>query len=268
MRGSLLSRGVDLDYVTFTNYERQVNALLHGHIDIAWNGPLAHVRLQRRAGWGRTVSLGMRDVDRDFQSYIVTSKANAKSFTSVKNLENNQVFAGTHDSPQAYILPLHFLKQSGVNLGTIDLVRFDKDEGKHGDTAEGEVEVLKAVLDDKHKAAYAIVSKLMFDRLDRKNELEVVHKFEPFDHCQFDCMTTLPALSRSAFQDALFAMNNSQDAHDREVMKLEGIRERWEQPREKGYDAMRLALATEPFVEFPSPIHTANHHPFRSLTIK
>jgi len=269
MRASLLARGVDLDYVTYTNYERQVTALLHGHIDVAWNGPLAHIRLQRRAGHkGRTVSLGMRDVDRDFQSYLVTRKADAAKFKSLKDVESKQVFAGTHDSPQAYILPLHFLKQAKVNLGTIDLIRFDRDVGKHGDTADGEVEVLKAVLGETSKPTYGVVSKLMFDRLDRKAELEIVHNFQPFDHCQFDCMVTLPESTRKAFQEALFAMNGSTDLKDKEVMRLEGIRERWEQPRESGYDSMRAALASDPLVEFPSPIHTPDSHPFRSLTIQ
>jgi hypothetical protein len=47
----------------------QVEALLNGHIDIAWNGPLAHVRVQRRTG-GKYISLGMRDCDRGFQSQV------------------------------------------------------------------------------------------------------------------------------------------------------------------------------------------------------
>lgn len=31
------------DFVVFATYEWQVRALLEGHIDVAWNGPLAHV---------------------------------------------------------------------------------------------------------------------------------------------------------------------------------------------------------------------------------
>ena len=66
---SLAKRNFDLDFVTYTSYERQVQAVLNGDIDIAWNGPLAHVRLQKLAK-SKTVSLGMRDVDRDFQSFF------------------------------------------------------------------------------------------------------------------------------------------------------------------------------------------------------
>src|SRR5262245_52229530 len=53
---------VPLDFALFSNYERQVEELLAGHIDIAWNTPLAHVRVQKRAG-ARARSLGMRDSD-------------------------------------------------------------------------------------------------------------------------------------------------------------------------------------------------------------
>lgn len=33
----------NFDYVLFTNYEQQVAALCRHDIDIAWNGPIAHV---------------------------------------------------------------------------------------------------------------------------------------------------------------------------------------------------------------------------------
>ena len=57
--------GALLDFVLFSNYERQVELLLRGHIDIAWNTPLAHVRALQGTS-GKLLSLAMRDVDRDF----------------------------------------------------------------------------------------------------------------------------------------------------------------------------------------------------------
>src|SRR5260370_19911624 len=67
------SDGVQLDFALFSNYERQVESLLAGHIDVAWDTPLAHVRVQRRSE-GRARSLGMRDSDRDFHAKIVVRK--------------------------------------------------------------------------------------------------------------------------------------------------------------------------------------------------
>src|SRR6188472_4120488 len=67
------SRRVSMDCVFYTNYELQVDALLAGHIDIAWNTPLAWVDAQRRNG-GRCRALAMRDTDRDRVTRIVVRK--------------------------------------------------------------------------------------------------------------------------------------------------------------------------------------------------
>ena len=73
MRAHFQAAGVPLDFALYSNYERQVDELLAGHIDIAWNTPLAHVRVKRRTS-GTAPALGMRDADRDFHSKIVVRK--------------------------------------------------------------------------------------------------------------------------------------------------------------------------------------------------
>ena len=73
MRDYFVDRGVPFDFALFSNYERQVEQLLGGHIDVAWNTPLAHVRVQRRTD-GRSLSLGMRDSDRDFHAKVVVRR--------------------------------------------------------------------------------------------------------------------------------------------------------------------------------------------------
>ena len=45
--------GLAFDYVLFSNYERQVEALFAGHIHAAWNSPLAWIQseeIARRSG--------------------------------------------------------------------------------------------------------------------------------------------------------------------------------------------------------------------------
>src|SRR5271167_3939585 len=42
-------RGVRFDYVLYSNYERQVEALIDGVIHVAWNSPLAWIRSYRLA---------------------------------------------------------------------------------------------------------------------------------------------------------------------------------------------------------------------------
>src|SRR5438132_11087966 len=73
IREHFQEQGVPLDFALFSNYERQVEELLKGHVDIAWNTPLAHVRVKKRTE-GRSKSLGMRDSDRDFHAKVVVRK--------------------------------------------------------------------------------------------------------------------------------------------------------------------------------------------------
>ena len=72
-RAWFLERGFDFDYVLYSNYERQVEELLAGRIQAAWNSPLAWVRARRLAeAAGRQVSaVAMRDTDRDLTSVVV-----------------------------------------------------------------------------------------------------------------------------------------------------------------------------------------------------
>ncbi|MFB4298836.1 PhnD/SsuA/transferrin family substrate-binding protein [Actinomadura sp. NTSP31] len=43
-------QGFDFDFVLYSNYERQVDDLVAGRIDAAWNSPLAWVRARRLPG--------------------------------------------------------------------------------------------------------------------------------------------------------------------------------------------------------------------------
>ena len=137
-------RGLDTETVLFSSYERLNAALLAGAVHVAWGGPLAHARLTRLArSRGGIVALGMRDSDRDFTTHVVV-RADA-GIAAVRDLAHRRVAAGTVDSPQAYIMPLAALAAAGVPLASLSVTRFDRDVGKHGDTAHGETAVLEAL---------------------------------------------------------------------------------------------------------------------------
>lgn len=274
MRQYFVAAGVPFDFVMFTSYDRQMEALVGGHIDIAWNGPLAHVRLQKRTG-GKSVSLGMRDCDRDFRTHLVVRKD--AGIKAVADLKGKRLALGCFDSPQACVLPLQALSAApdGAELlKSLHVVRFDRDVGKHGDTAAGELEVLRALGAGEVDAGF--VSDVMWKRGladgsvngKGKGQLLVIDGVvPPFDHCQFDAMPTLPAAKRDAFAKALFAMSMANPEHAA-VMKLEGVSERWEQPREEGYAAMRAALGAESARPFPPPLDTPDAHRFASLDVR
>ena len=149
IRDHFRDQSVPMDFVLFSNYERQVEALLEGVVDVAWNTPLAHARVKRRTA-GASFSLGMRDSDRDFRARLVARKGSGVK--GPKDLAGRTLAVGSRDSTQARILPLHFLKKEGVDLARVKLLVFDTDVGKHGDTGTSELEVLKALQDGRADA--------------------------------------------------------------------------------------------------------------------
>src|SRR2546429_7615839 len=94
-------QGLLMDYVLYSNYERQVEALLDGHIHVAWNSPLAWVRARRLAhARGEEVqAIAMRDTDRDLTSIVVVLEDSP--IKTVADLKDWAVAVGTIDSPQA-----------------------------------------------------------------------------------------------------------------------------------------------------------------------
>ena len=87
-----------MDFVLFSNYERQTEFLLNGKVDIVWSTPLAHVRI-KQATKGQSLSLGMRDSDQDFRSRLIVRKE--AGIKIPKDLEGKRLAVGSRDSTQS-----------------------------------------------------------------------------------------------------------------------------------------------------------------------
>ncbi|MCR9115446.1 MAG: phosphate/phosphite/phosphonate ABC transporter substrate-binding protein [bacterium] len=235
------NEGAPMDFVLFSNYERQIELLLKGHVDIAWNTPLAHVRVQEHTS-NKSLSLGMRDSDQNFHARIIVRSDSGIS--SVEDLEGKTLAVGSRDSTQARILPLHFLRQQGVDLSKVNLLKFDTDVGKHGDTGASELDVLDALATGKADAGaigdLVWLNEQAAGRVDA-NLIQSIYTTPPFDHCMFDALPNLDAGKIERFQRALFGMKWEIPEH-RRLLELEGLKV-WMPPREEGYDSLRAALA-------------------------
>jgi len=232
--------GVPMDFVLFSNYERQVASLLGGFLDIAWNTPLAHVCVKNGTE-GKSLSLGMRDSDRDFHARVVVRKD--AGIDSLGGLAGKRLAVGSADSTQARILPLYFLRKEGVQIDDTDLLIFDTDVGKHGDTGTSELEVLKALHDGRADAG--VVGDLIWLNEQSAGHVDAslvdsLWTTPPFDHCMFDALPNLDDKKIEDFQRALFAMKWDVPEH-RRLLELEGLKE-WMPPREEGYDSLRAAM--------------------------
>ena len=241
IRDHFQSEGAPMDFVLFSNYERQVDFLLQGHIDVAWNTPLAHVRVQQRTN-GTSLSLGMRDSDQDFRSRLLVRSDSG--IRELKDLEGKTLAVGSRDSTQARILPLHFLRAEGVDLDKVNLLKFDTDVGKHGDTGTSEIDVLEALADGRAQAGtigdLIWVNQQAAGHVDA-NLITSLWSTPPFDHCMFDAMTGLDHGKMERFLRAIFGMKWDVPEH-RRLLELEGLKV-WMPPRETGYESLRDALA-------------------------
>jgi ABC-type phosphate/phosphonate transport system substrate-binding protein len=239
IRDFFLEQSVPLDFVLFSNYERQVEALLRGHIDIAWNTPLAHVRIKLQTG-GTSKSLGMRDTDRDFRSRVLIRKD--AGIHSLADLAGKRLAVGSRDSTQARILPLYFLKEAGVALDRLQIRSFDSHLGKHGDTGASERDVLRALTSGDADAG--TIGELVWTTEQAAGHIdsgliESLWTTPVFDHCMFDAAPTLDDNRAAAFQKALFAMSWANPQH-RRLLELEGLTQ-WLPPREEGYTSLMAA---------------------------
>jgi hypothetical protein len=142
--------------------------------------------------------------------------------------------------------------------------------GKHGDTALGEIDVLESLRTG--LADCGFISKLMLDRRDlscpgeEKLDIANMLKIPVFDHCQFDCLSSLSLIKRDSFQKALFQMDFNKK-EDRGVMVAEGVKEKWVEYRESGYDAVCSSIENEENSIFPRPLHSIESNPFKLLSI-
>ena len=233
--------GVPTDYVLFSNYERLVDAVLDGKVDIGWNTNTAYVVLDHRAG-GSTRILGMRDVDRDWGTVLVMRKGEAIERPS--ELDGRVLALGSRDSGHAAILPLHYLAAEGLDAQEqCRLVRFDTDLGKHGDTGDSELHVVRAVASGEADAGAlsdVYFSAFRADGVPEVAELEVVWRSPTYYHCNFTALDSFESAVAERWTQALLAMDFD-DPSLRPAMELESVR-RWYSGDRDGYASLTAAM--------------------------
>ena len=236
--------GLALDYVLFSNYERLVESLIDGNVDIAWNSPLAWVRARRlAAATGLSVrAIAMRDTDCDLRSVIV-SMADGE-IRDALDLKGRTVAVGAPDSPQATLLPLAALSAHGLQPHEDFTVRvFDVLGGKHGDHVGGERDAAAALAAGEVDAACLLNgNRKIFESegLFEPDGVRVVATTEPFDHCNFTATGASPDELVEEFRRLLLDMSYDDPATKR-LFELEGLR-RWVPARTSGYEQLERAV--------------------------
>lgn len=239
------------DYVLFSNYERQVQALFDGGIDVAWNSPLAWIRAERigRARGQPVRAIAMRDTDCDLTSVIVVrSDAGIKT---VADLKGKRVGVGAIDSPQATLIPLNYLREQGLKPGTDFTVRrFDVLGGKHGDHIGGERDAAQALMAGELDAACMIDGNhLLFvsEGTLPAGRTRVLAQTPAYDHCNFTVTARAPGAQIEQLHRLLMSMSYA-DAAVRPLLDLEGLKA-WKQGRTSGYALLEKAVDAARFYD-------------------
>jgi ABC-type phosphate/phosphonate transport system substrate-binding protein len=262
-RAWLRNNDFDFDFVLYSHYERQVDDLIAGRIDVAWNSPLAWVRTRRIAeAHGLSVrAAAMRDTDRDLVSAVIV-RADSPLF-SFGDLAGRTVGTGAVDSPQATLLPLDLLRQNAVDLdGETRVRRFDIGVGLHGDHIGGERDAAVALMAGDVDASCLTDGNLL--RFSREGTItagsvRVIGQTVPYDHCN---MSEGPLADRATvdrFVELLLAMEYS-DEEVRPLLDLEGLT-KWLPGRTEGYVPLEHAVDASGFYSATGEIIAVDYRP-------
>ena len=237
-----------MDVAYFSTYELQVDALLRGEIDIAWNSPLAWLDSQRRSG-DACRAIAMRDTDRDRVTHLVTRADSVVA--SLADLRGRTLAVGAKDSPQATLIPLGLLEGAGLQAGEdVAVQRFDVLVGKHGDHIGGELEAFQSLA--RGEADASAMLDLNWQAWTADGTLDpgrfrIFATTAPFDHCVFTVRPGFAPNAEARWLEVLFSMSYDDPAH-REMMDLEGLKA-WLPGRTSGFGPLRDAVQRLGFFE-------------------
>jgi ABC-type phosphate/phosphonate transport system substrate-binding protein len=261
-RGWLREQDLEFDFMLYSNYERQVEDLVEGRIDVAWNSPLAWVRARRLAAARgiELVPVTMRDTDCDLTSVIVTR--GDTGLQAAAELRGRTVATGAVDSPQATLIPLQMLRAAGLQPGTDFAVqRFDIGVGLHGDHIGGERDAARALAAGSVDAACLIDSNLLLFGQEGvlASDARVIARTGVYDHCT---MTGGPSAERAALDrlaELLLGMSYA-DPQVRVLLDLEGLKQ-WQPPRLTGYAQLEQAVDSSGFYDESGGIGAGDYRP-------
>jgi phosphonate transport system substrate-binding protein len=244
-RSWFAKRGLDLDFVLYGNYERQVEQHLRGAFDLAWNSPLAWLQAAAaaRALGRRAEALAMRDTDRDLRSLIVVRTDGG--LRALEDLRGKTLGVGASDSPQATLIPLQHLAERGlVAERDFRVQRFDVLVGKHGDHVGGERDAARALMSGAVDAACMIdTNHLVFaaEGTLPRGATRVLEATPLYDHCNFTVLDGAPSAAVARFVELLLGMRY-EDPEVRPLLDLEGLKS-WLPGRTSGYALLERACA-------------------------
>ena len=227
------ARGIQMDWVLYSDYDAMIDAFVSGDIDLAWNGPLGYVKIKRLISRPCNV-IAMRDVDINFTTQFITRQDS--DISTVEDLNGKRFAFGRRSSEQAGLLPYYFLKELGINprkdlsLGTFY-------EERQSQTRSDERDVVERVLNGEYDAGS--VSQRTLDVMAGEGSLHagqvrIFWSSPGYSHCCFTAQGDMEANLYREVEQAFLAVDYD-DPLGKTVLDAEGcssfvpgISEGWE----------------------------------------
>jgi ABC-type phosphate/phosphonate transport system substrate-binding protein len=241
MRQWFTAHDLPMEYALYSSYDALCGALLRGEVDIAWNAPMAHAQ-SLLVSAGACQTLAMRDTDKDVATVIV-ARPDA-GIDGFEDLRGRRVAVGIETSTELRLIPLHQLRQVGLDLqAECDLIDLEPREYPGGGRWVDDSLILNAVLDGAADAGTIFEPRLerLLDRAGLgAGEMKVVWRSAPFCHCAFTARPGLLSSVRDRFVDVLLGMDAA-DPRIAEMMRLEHL-QRWVRADERGWQSTMAAI--------------------------
>ena len=235
-------RGIDLDWVLYSGYDSMVDAFVRGEIDLAWNGPLSHVKMRKLAADGCKV-IAMRDVDINFTTHFI-----ARFDSGIETLEDlkDKSFAfGNRSSVQAGLLAYSFLKDSGIDPRK-DLAAnsFCDDRESQGKSDERDVvdRVASGEFDAGAVSQRAMETMAEDGTLPRDN-IRIFWSSPGYSHCCFTSKKDLDPTLASEIESAFLSVT-SDDPIGKQVLEGEAC-DHFVLGNDEGWDLIEKAAEAE-----------------------
>jgi len=214
--------GIELDWVLYSDYDALVEAFVRREIDLAWNAPLAYVKIKRRLQDPCQV-VAMRDVDVNFTTHFIIHAGS--DIITVQDLKGKRVALGSRGSMQAGLLPYYFLQQLGLDPAR-DLAVCSFYEERQGNSHLDERDVVERVGRREYDAG--AVSQRTIETLQAEGALAVdglriIWSSPGYSHCCFTAQSDMdPALVEKITQ--AFVTIDAQDSAGKAVLEGEACK--------------------------------------------
>lgn len=235
--------GLETEYALYSTYDALCSAVLDGHVDIAWNAPMAHAQLLLRSP-DACRTLAMRDTDEDVHSLIV-ARADA-AIADLDDLRGRRLALGVDISSELFLLPAAQLAEAGFDVRSdCELVELEATEFSNLQWWVDDRTIFGAVVDGRADAG--VIFEPWLGYLKRHHEMSdeditEVWRTRPYCHCAF---TSGPGLSDDVseqFVELLVAMDPD-DPEIAEMMRMEHLT-KWVRATDDGWGDLMSAVDT------------------------